>query len=549
MSLTAQQILEEILEWSFSFFQSYDHVVEKDIKSGLRETPLVSCQYWVKGLPGVCQYWTEGDPGQCGYSPPKGDGNPSGFNGGKCDFLGRRPTCDKYVVSTTTTQNEDESVTVTPNEDLEQYQCVAPNPFISGLYTTHTSTEEKDDGKGNMVTVSGTPVLVAISKAKIQGYCEGNCDTYGRGTGCGGDPDKNPIVCRYYRPWQMGFGVASPHELVRTDKGMITQEALDAAYAKINDDLELRLPFSFKMFNMRSRFQKCIHWDNDYGSNFYLAANDRIKLDEGVHCVNTDPAATPYHTVPTDPEETEVISWLLRDVWSKGNTSICNGAKPECPCYTGKWEYCNDGKMSNGLRITANQIMELRFWTADWSSQDEYDHFFLQKPNLDDTPSSSIYTFDTITASTNDETPPVMTGWKIDMCQPAPINMREFDPDVYLANSEPITFSQYGVKEGTSAPKKQQIYFPTLVRDLDTETDHVKPFSIIYPYFAKEPFEQEVCSPRGAPICIKGTYDPEVNNISVIGHTVRNKKIYVVNSFYEDITSFISQVEALVAVP
>jgi len=63
-------------------------------------------------------------------------------------------------------------------------------------------------------------------------------------------------------------------------------------------------------------------------------------------------------------------------VWAEANTVICNGAKPECPCYTGKWNYVTDELMAEGMRITALQAFELRFWTSDWGSKTEYELFF-----------------------------------------------------------------------------------------------------------------------------------------------------------------------------
>jgi hypothetical protein len=529
MSLTWQQILDEIAEWVFSFFQMYEDVSEADTHTGLRQTPLVSCQYWVKGLPSVCEYWEEGDPGQCTYESAEGEGRPTGYNNSHCDYLGRRPDCDKYSANNDAPDSE--------------YRCAAPNPFLTGLYKVVIPTEEKEvDGK--MVTISGSPVLHAIPKFQIKGYCDGQCDTQGRGTGCGGDPQKDPVICQYYRPWQMGFGVLSPHELVRTDKGLITQEAIDAAYAKAYDALESRLPYSFKVFNMRARFQKCLFWDDDYGSEFYLDEDNGIQLRGGVKCTNTDPAASKYKTLTTAPGG--LSKWLLGDVWSDANTVICNGAKPECPCYTGKWNYCVDGKMANGLRITANQIMELRFWTSDWGSQQEYDKFFSRKPNFDDAATSAIYTYDKVTVS-GTENRPIMTGWQIYMCQPAPPHLKEFDPDFYLVpKSKPITYNQYGKSEGTSAPAAQQVYFPSLIRDLDLETSHVRPLFIMYPYFAKDPFQMAPCDSRGAPICVKGTYDWETNQLNVVGHTVRNKYVYVVNSYYENISVFKREVEQLI---
>jgi hypothetical protein len=58
---------------------------------------------------------------------------------------------------------------------------------------------------------------------------------------------------------------------------------------------------------------------------------------------------------------------------STGYVSLpCNGAKPECPHYTGVcWEHCVDSKLRQGDKLLAEQILELRWcckkesWNAD----------------------------------------------------------------------------------------------------------------------------------------------------------------------------------------
>ena len=61
--------------------------------------------------------------------------------------------------------------------------------------------------------------------------------------------------------------------------------------------------------------------------------------------------------------------------WQEGFTDDnpsaygCNGAKAECPFYTGpRFTEVVDEKMDTGNRITAKQIMELRFYSKDWKS-------------------------------------------------------------------------------------------------------------------------------------------------------------------------------------
>jgi len=115
MALSQEDIETIITLWKYSEQQADPRSKEEDIVSGLRARPLICCQYWIKGLGTVCDYW-DGEAGKCTYEVKPKD-YPSGYNNGHCDFLGRRDTCDKYTGTT----------------DTENYACIAPNIFLSGL--------------------------------------------------------------------------------------------------------------------------------------------------------------------------------------------------------------------------------------------------------------------------------------------------------------------------------------------------------------------------------------------------------------------------------
>ena len=135
---------------------------------------LQACQYFIKGLAGLCRHWNESTD-LCKYVDNISDEEdidasrvslPSGYNAGKCDYLGRRHSCNSYETGTVTNPDTEEEES---NEDLDVYWCIAPNMFLSGL--------------GNRTdTGSGAPLLTAIPKSEIEGYCEGRCDEFGRGT-------------------------------------------------------------------------------------------------------------------------------------------------------------------------------------------------------------------------------------------------------------------------------------------------------------------------------------------------------------------------------
>ena len=104
-----------------------------------------------------------------------------------------------------------------------------------------------------------------------------------------------------------------------------------------------------------------MHWNDNYGGRFAIADDGSIKIysqsgveiDPSTYCTHDNPQARDYCTLKADASP----EWILRNVWSEADTVICNGAKPECPCYTGRWVYCTDEKMFDGMRITANQIL------------------------------------------------------------------------------------------------------------------------------------------------------------------------------------------------
>ena len=503
MALSQSDIDIIIALWKYQEQQADPRAPEDQVVSGLRREDLVSCQYWIKGHSPVCNYWSD-DTG-CGFEIPDGEQSPSGYNNKNCDYLGRRSTCNRYEASEV--------------EKLDEYICILPNIFLSG-------TGKKSGSSTTGITLS------PISKDDIRGYCKGLCDGFGHGTGCdGSDPINDPVVCNYFRPWQMGFGALQPKDIRRriTEKGeiYITPEDLQAAYDDLDTAFGKRVPLSFSIYNLRAEFQKCAYWDSDEGVRFEVANDGKISLeDDDIRCTCTDALCTPYKTLATPPAS-GTQSWLLDEVWAEANTVICNGAKPECPFYTGEWVYCNDINMLYGMRVTANQLFELRFWTSQWGSQNEYDDFFKSKPNWQDVPTADVYTFkkwDKIGETAADS---VAAGQILHMCQPASLNNRRFVPNKFL-KAKDIKYTAAGINMGTTAPASGQVYYPTLIRDPDLKTDIWK-IDIIYPYTSTIPFSSEVCNAEKDPLGIKRGSDIDGDTISVIGITERDSDVYVFN--------------------
>lgn len=510
--------LEEVIQW----WEDYNpHGGDPELlTTGLRKRILVTCQYWQKGLPNLCSKWELDDTdGSCGGRCNAGDSEnvvlPSGYNNSKCDFIGRQYSCSSYD----------------PIEQADEWVCIAPCKDRSGVVVKDPVTEEWGP----------------VSCADVYGYNHGMCD--GAGTGLGPQLEDGSkltaVVCNHYRPWQMGFGAASPDSRFEYRDGVIDREA---SIELKDEDFATQLPYSFSVFNCRAKFQKCLYWDADYGSDFVTEAAGGIALDfmsEGGKtsrdfCTCQDVSAAPYCT-PADSED-GVESFIMGNVWAKSNSVICNGAKDECPMYTGKWLYNTDEKMANGHRITAEQLMELRFWRKAWISQKEFDDYFNAPPNKSDDNTAELFTFKKwVLSEFNDdftiEDPYVMVGNKVKMkCLPAPPWYRRFDTDVYINNKE-IVYPRYGDQEGT--PEVGNHRFPSLVRNLDIE--YARYIEITYPKpeydsaMGKDPCvysaEQGLCIKKSN--AVKGDY------ISVVGATVRNKRVIVINtSFVEPLSEF-----------
>jgi hypothetical protein len=511
-----------------------------------------TCQYYLKGMSAICRWWREGQPSDpegtttsgsfyCAYikentsedpQDPKPE-TPSGFNNTYCDFLGRRHWCSHYEGAT--------------EDNLDEWICVAPNPYLTGL--------------GRKTVGNEAAIFRSIPRSEIWGYNDkadgtgtGQCDCYGMGRGCDGckiDSDdlnlveknlsKLPIVCNFYRPWQMGFGIIDPQTKekgdVEADRVTITEQG----WAHAEQELGYRLPLNYKLYNVRAQFQKCQWWEEDTGRDYMVDNQGFLYLDgdpdifdangKVEFCKCTDSYATPYNTRAledwiSDPDTYPFTSQMaLEGIWAKGGGPVCNGACPECPCYSGKWLYLSSEKMYPGMPVTANQILELRFWSQDWDSQEEYDNYFLRKPNFDDPETASIYTFTKWTkypGETVNESN--MVGKKLSLCQPAPLHNKEFTTN-YIIEESPINY--YNVQIGTSTADTQR-HFPSLIRD--PNFPELKPLVITYPYYNDDVFNSEICVEREQAGHLKKHNNIYGDAVKTIGQTIRNKKVYTINT-------------------
>ena len=499
-------------------YQPDPHSQVGDIYSGLR-APAGSrakdvtspCQYWVKGMPGICISFSND---KCNAQKDEDGKYPTGYNNGHCDYLGRRNWCSHYESAF---------------EDLNEYICIAPDIFRTGL-------GKRDDN------VTTHLELIPYPKSEILGYNpdaetgKGKCDGLGMGRGEAGedttDPEKMyelPVVCRHYKPWMMGFGAIKPRPM-----GTAILEGKDIYDGSKSDPLSTLtryLPFLFRLYNMRASYQKCAYWDQDFGTDFemdYLGGFASISLpeDSSTECTCTNGACTPYKTIVDEwlPNTSDTLQYVL----TKEKGVVCNGAKPECPCYTGKWYFCIDDNMRDGMRITAEQILELRFWYAVWQTKKLYDAMFAEKSGPSGSTTSDLFTFDKWEKLGTEVADSVMKGKRIYQCFPIPLNQRVFDPKVYLTKKK-ITYPKMNVDTGTLSSTESP--FPTLVRAVD-EGVFVPPLDVIYPYFCKDPWGVTPCDKKSAKSDNMELASCKIKSpvIAIFGYTVRNKKVYALNT-------------------
>lgn len=543
MALSPEQINQIIADW-WNNYQVDPRSVYNDIMSGLRTGPpeytpasvddvksfyekhhytLLPCQYWIKGLPGICKNW-DGNKCTAQVNPDTGL-YPTGYNtDGACDGLGRRYWCDQYTTS---------------GDKLDEYVCVAPCMERCGL--------------GKRIENEEFVSFVPYKKSEIAGYNEdtgdgargvGRCD--GRGLGRGAnyymlsldEMVKLPPLCRHYRPWTMGFGAIKPRPIRKDARGNIyvpptLKELHDGTKYDPLQPMEYQLPLAFKIYNLRAKFQTCAHWKPGVGATWILNyQGDRPILDllDGDPETDCDcPAAMgcgPYKTYTT--KWVEGLVEMLQYTWAEAGCVICNGAKPECPCYTGRWNYCIDDKMMDGLRLTAEQILELRFWADSWENQADYEDAFTQKPGptvdglYGDPSTADIFTFDKWRKLTPDPNQSIMAGHRSRLLIPANEEGvgRSFDPLTMIERTEVL----YPLAEerGTTTVEGQQSY-PTLVRDPagdGFQFPWLPPFIVVYPGSMFGADKSTV---------VHNVIDMNKAGVSVIGKGVAERNVYAIN--------------------
>lgn len=131
-------------------------------------------------------------------------------------------------------------------------------------------------------------------------------------------------------------------------------------------------PMNLKVINARARIAPCCFWDG--------APDDFAKTTS----FHTPVYSTVTPGIPQSPTVaatkvskctlTEAAPWQIAFTTDNPSAYGCNGAKAECPFYTGpKFTEVVDEKLDVGNRVTAKQILELRFYSTDWSALSDPD--------------------------------------------------------------------------------------------------------------------------------------------------------------------------------
>lgn len=292
------------------------------------------CKYWSTEEPATCAYWNE-EHTICEYTTADGT---LATLAPYCNMLGTADfLCRQYE----------------PSEDIKANRCILPDPLRhitnrnichKWVHVVSSGTAAADTEKPLYVYDNGLVPRQTNdywSFNYINGYNNGDCDTTG-----------TDVTCSGYAPYNMSFGKLLPKD----SEDLSDPDTFAVCYTK--DDLGYRTPLPYLIFNIRAKLSKCYWWkeqptdfliDATTGELNLIDAETKELKAEYNFCEATDDNVKPFWKYQYDEDD--------------GYIAPCNGCKPECPHYTGIcWKFCVDDKMSEGSKILAEQILELRYY-------------------------------------------------------------------------------------------------------------------------------------------------------------------------------------------
>ncbi len=336
------------------------------------------CRYWVRE-PQRCSKW---DIQKICCTDPTARFYPY------CNLLGTQFRCNKYDGDPF---------------DLN-YMCVRPDP-------SRTVPNRKVDSARwvNLpILDSKGEVIQPGNYDPISCYNNGECDGYGT---C--------VTCSGFMPFGMAFSNLQPDD-ERASLGY------DLTEITTTSGLVFRLPLDFVVYNLRAKLGRC-YWWNSNSADFTVNSSGVIQKPRYM-CTNSDEEIYRFNDFYYDKELNMYIA-------------PCNGAKPECPHYTGIcWKYCVDKYMRYGDYVSAEQILELRYYLRKdrWTKDTYYASFY----------EGDIYAWDGVLEGSSDDI-------KIPSHRVYFVDFDSFD-----ITSDKVVLSAGTPAEGTG------VRFPTLVRAL-----------------------------------------------------------------------------------
>jgi len=287
-----------------------------------------TCIYWVKE-PGVCGNW---DPSIPACSDETATYYPY------CNFIGTLSDCSKYDGSGT------------------KFMCVRPDPSrtLPNRKTGQAWVKVPTTAEGS-TTEDVEDIENAGNFDAIQAYNDGECD--GKGFGVYTTPSGQTRICDGYVPYGLDFGPIVPTKDEHIDEYEFTSVS----------GFSSRLPLNYEIYNKKALLSRCYWWKG--------APNDFAPLVVSSGIVVTIPTVSGSFKCqyPNDSDEIKKHKKFKYDSEDlHAYLPPCNGAVSSCPYYTGVcWEYCIDEKLRSGDKVSAQQILELRYylrrnkWTKD----------------------------------------------------------------------------------------------------------------------------------------------------------------------------------------
>lgn len=305
------------------------------------------CQYWYDE-PVVCGYW-DVDAVKCTYEEEDDDGNIiRGDYYPYCNLLGTSANCSKYDGSGT------------------KFRCVLPDPRrhvcnrkTGKKWVYPRLQEDIDSNTGEIIRLASDWSFDEITCYGDDGQCNG-CE--------GGGEGKSP-KCSGYSPYHMSYGALQP-----SDSSLFDSKGFSTI-----DEIGVRVPLTHVIYNRRALLSKCYWWKGDV-SEFTVDENGSICTVINSYCQCTDGKSDYYKSIIDDSGDVPLASHVNYDEELGIYIPPCNGAKPECPCYTGvRWKYCLDKYMRLGDKVLAEQILEIRYYLKGNSwDEDEYKEYFIE---------------------------------------------------------------------------------------------------------------------------------------------------------------------------